>query len=74
MILAVLNIQGFIKHVEVDENVLERGTLIVPVPRSLANAAFGEPPLSAETKCIMFHLLRYDMENHIAYFDFNKWV
>lgn len=74
MILAVIEIQGFIKHLTVSEEILKSRRITVAVPRVLADVAYGPPPNTAEMKTIEFLMRKYDDKNHIAYFDFNKWV
>ena len=74
MSLAVINIQGFVKHIEITEDIVRYGRLRVAVPRLLADMAFGNPPDRAEMKCIEFYIRTYDKENHIAYFDNGMWV
>lgn len=74
MVLAVINISGFVRHMEITEDIVRYGKLRVAVNRMLADLAYGEPPATAEMKCIEFRLKTYDKENHIAYFDYAQWV
>jgi hypothetical protein len=74
MITAIINVAGFIKHIKIDFDILRSETLNVPVPRILADMAYGTPPLTATMNVIQFYLKKYDVENHIAYYDYYKWV
>ncbi len=74
MITAILDVAGFIKHIKITTEMLREGRINIPVPRMLADLAYGEPPDTANLKVIQFYLHRYDEKNHIAYFDYCKWV
>jgi hypothetical protein len=74
MIDAVLDVGGFIRHIKITIEMLREGRLNVPVPRILADLLYGEPPDTASMKVIQFYLRRYDEKNHIAYYDYCKWV
>jgi hypothetical protein len=71
--MAVLNIQGFVKHIEVDDNLAFRRTLFVPVPRALAMTL--DPYLKYlkdddDNTMMEFYVTRIDTEYHIAYLEF----
>ena len=74
MITAVINIDGFVKHLIITIEQVQYGRISIPVPRVLADLAYGEPPSTATMNIIEFFLRKYDKENHIAYFDFSKWI
>lgn len=72
MILAVINIGGFIKHQEIDEEILRTGQLRVAVPRVLTDLVYDKSSSEVTTNYIEFYIQKYDKKNHIAYFDLNK--
>jgi len=76
MIDAILEIEGFTKHLGITEDMVRYGRLQIPVSKQLLEIARGgpSPNCSQHLNILEFVLIMYDKEHNTAYFGNPRWV